>query len=193
MQDLFAMQWKLNEYTLKKIGLDYGATVVDPELKTVWLENYRKALSAELAELVRDVQQYGIGTKNGMIEVVDILHFLLSLSHIAAIDPSQVSLTPVNGVSFHDCVLKTFLALDTLQNSVKWKWWAKGGGYKEDQARQGVLQLWKCFEELCAFYAMDFATVKRVYLAKNALNFQRQDQDYNEETKTEEDNQVLQI
>jgi hypothetical protein len=193
MKDLFVVQWKLNEYTLKNIGLDYATTIIDPDLKTVWLENYRKALSAELAELVRDFQQHGIGTKNGMIEVVDILHFLLSLSHIVAIDPNEVSLTPVNGGSLNDCVLKTFLALDTLQNSVKWKWWAKGGGYKGDQARQAVLQLWKCFEELCAFYAMDFATVKRVYLTKNELNFRRQDQDYNEETKTEADNQALEI
>ncbi len=193
MKDMFAVQWRLNEYTLKNIGLDYANTVIDPELKAVWLENYRKALSAELAELVRDVQQHGIGTKNGMIEVVDILHFLLSLSHIVAIDPNEVSLAPVNGVSFNDCVLRAFLALDSLQNSVKWKWWAKGGGYKEDRARQGVLQLWKCFEELCALYAMDLATVKRVYLAKNELNFRRQDQDYNEETKTEADNQALEI
>jgi hypothetical protein len=193
MKEIFAMQWKLNEYTLRNIGLDYATTIVDPELKAIWLENYRKALSAELAELVRDVQENGIGSKNGMIEVVDILHFLLSLSHIVAIDPGEVGLTTVNGVSFNDCVLKTFLALDTLQNSVKWKWWAKGGGYKEDQARQGVLELWKRFQELCAFYAMDLATVKRVYLAKNELNFHRQDQDYNEETKTEEDNQALEI
>ncbi len=193
MKDVFAMQWKLNEYTLNNIGLDYTTAVADPELKAVWLENYRKALSAELAELVRDVQAHGIGTKNGMIEVVDILHFLVSLSHIVAIDPSEVSIGSVNGVTFDDCVLGTFLALDTLQNSVKWKWWAKGGGYQEDQARRGVLQLWKCFEAMCALFSMDFATVKRVYLAKNELNFRRQDQNYNEETKTEADNQSLEI
>jgi dimeric dUTPase (all-alpha-NTP-PPase superfamily) len=193
MKEIFDLQWKLNEYTLKNIGLDYAEAVADPELKAVWLENYRKALSAELAELLRDVQEHGIGSKNGMIEVVDMLHFLLSLSHIVAIDPAEVTIRAVNGVSFDDCVLKTFLALDTLQNSVKWKWWAKGGGYKEDQARQGVLQLWKCFEEMCAVFSMDFDAVKRVYMAKNALNFKRQDQSYNEETKTEADNQALEI
>jgi dimeric dUTPase (all-alpha-NTP-PPase superfamily) len=193
MKEIFELQWKLNEYTLKNIGLDYAAAVADPALKSVWLENYRKALSAELAELLRDVQEHGIGSKNGMIEVVDMLHFLLSLSHIVAIDPAEVTIRAVNGVSFDDCVLKTFLALDTLQNSVKWKWWAKGGGFKEEQARQGVLQLWKCFEELCAVFSMDFDTVKRVYMAKNALNFKRQDLNYNEETKTEADNQALDI
>lgn len=193
MKEIFDLQWKLNEYTLKNIGMDYAKAVADPELNAVWLENYRKALSAELAELVRDVHEHGIGSKNGMIEVVDMLHFLLSLSHIVAIDPAAVTIGPVNGASFTDCVLKTFLALDTLQNSVKWKWWARGGGYKEDQARQGVLQLWKCFEELCAVFSMDFDTVKRVYMAKNALNFRRQNLDYNEETKTEADNQALDI
>jgi hypothetical protein len=193
MKDLFAMQWRLNEYTLNNIGLDYAATVADPELKVVWLENYRKALSAELAELVRDVQEHGIGTKNGMVEVVDILHFLLSLSHIVGIDHDDVSIGSANGDSFEGCALSAFLALDALQNSVKWKWWAKGGGFKQDQARHGVLQLWKRFEELCALFSMDFDTVKRVYLAKNELNFRRQDQQYNEDTKTEADNLALEL
>jgi len=38
-------------------------------------QNYRKALSAELAELVREVEEHGIGTQNGKVEIVDMLHF----------------------------------------------------------------------------------------------------------------------
>jgi dimeric dUTPase (all-alpha-NTP-PPase superfamily) len=193
MKEIFDLQWQLNSYTLKNIGQDYHAAVHDPELKVVWLENYRKALSAELAELVREVREFGIGSKNGKIEVVDMLHFLLSLSHIVAIDPADVSLGQDNGTPFTDCVVRTFLALDVLQNSVKWKWWAKGGGYKEDQARQAVLELWKCFAQMCALFDMDSETVKRIYLAKNEVNFRRQDANYNEETKTEEDNQSLDV
>jgi dimeric dUTPase (all-alpha-NTP-PPase superfamily) len=193
MKDVFDLQWKLNTYTLKNIGQDYAAAVSDADLKVVWLENYRKALSAELAELVREVHEYGMGSNNGKIEVVDMLHFLLSLSHIVTIDPAEVSLGPGNGTSFTDCVVSTFLALDKLQNSAKWKWWAKGGGYKEHQARAAVLELWKCFAQMCALFDMDFPTVKRIYIAKNEVNFKRQDTNYNEETKTEADNQALEI
>jgi len=193
MKDMFDLQWKLNETTLNNIGVDYAAANTDPELKALWIENYRKALSAELAELIREVREQGIGSKTGKIEVVDMLHFLLSLSHLTGIEPAQVVLDRKEGTFLTDCAVETFLALDALQNSVKWKWWAKGGGYQEDQARRGVLQLWKCFEAMCALFSMDFATVKRVYLAKNELNFRRQDQNYNEETKTEADNQSLEI
>jgi dimeric dUTPase (all-alpha-NTP-PPase superfamily) len=193
MKEVFDLQWRLNAYTLKNIGQDYATAVSDPDLKVVWLENYRKALSAELAELVREVREHGIGSKNGKIEVVDMLHFLLSLSHIVAIDSAEVSLGPGNGTAFTDSVVSTFLALDELQNSVKWKWWAKGGGYKEQQAREAVLGLWSCFAQMCALFDMDFPTVKRIYIAKNEVNFKRQDANYNEETKTEEDNQALEV
>ena len=193
MKDMFDLQWKLNETTLNNIGVDYAAANTDPELKAVWIENYRKALSAELAELIREVREHGIGSKNGKIEVVDMLHFLLSLSHLTGIEPAQVALGPSNGTSLTDCAVQTFLALDDLQNSVKWKWWAKGGGYREHLAKAAVLELWNCFAELCALFDMDLATVKRIYIAKNEVNFRRQEQNYNEETKTEEDNLNLPV
>jgi hypothetical protein len=56
-----------------------------------------------------------------------------------------------------------------------------------------VLELWRCFAQMCALFAMDFETVKRIYIAKNEVNFRRQDANYNEETKTEEDNQSLEV
>jgi dimeric dUTPase (all-alpha-NTP-PPase superfamily) len=190
MKEIFDLQWQLNLYTLKKLDLDFPTVMKDPDQKPVWIENYRKALSAELAELIREVDEFGIGTKNGKIEIVDILHFLVSLSHIVDLEPSQVSIS-VNGkdgLSFALIVTRAFLALDDLQNSLKWKWWAKGGGYKEEKARKAVLDLWKSFGETCAVFDFDFNELKEIYIAKNRVNFQRQDQHYNEDTKTEEDN-----
>lgn len=191
MEQIFNLQWQLNTYTLKKIGLDYEKTINDPQKKFVWLENYRKALSAELAELIREVQQVGIGSDNGKLEIVDMLHFLVSLSHIASVEPFNLDDASTDTKSFDACVIETFLALDELQNSLKWKWWAKGGGYQPERARQAVLDLWQCFAELCALFAMDMETVKRIYVAKNEVNFNRQDQNYNEDTKTEQDNEAL--
>ncbi|NLJ29614.1 MAG: hypothetical protein GX433_16610 [Deltaproteobacteria bacterium] len=193
MQEIFDLQWQLGVHILKNIGLDYENTIRDAEKKPVWIENYRKALSAELAELIREVQEFGIGSPNGKIELVDMLHFLVSLSHIVQVEPSEVSLTghDLDESAFPSCAIQTFLALDDLQNSLKWKWWAKGGGFKPEKARKAVLDLWKCFGDFCALFHMDLETVKKIYLEKNRINFQRQEQDYNEDTKTETDNRSI--
>jgi dimeric dUTPase (all-alpha-NTP-PPase superfamily) len=193
MEEIFERQWQLNIYTLKKINLDFETVMNDPEQKALWIENYRKALSAELAELLREVHELGIGTKNGKIEIVDMLHFLVSLSHMVKVEPSQLSLSfnRNNGLPFSAIVTDSFLALDDLQNSVKWKWWAMGGGYKEAKARNAVLTLWGCLDALCGLFGLGFEQLKEIYIAKNKVNFQRQDQNYNEDTKTEEDNLAI--
>jgi len=191
LEEIFKLQWQLNAYTLQNTGIDYEKSIRDPQQKLIWLENYRKALSAELAELIREVKQYGIGTDNGKIEIVDMLHFLVSLSHIVAAGPFELPEASTRESTFDECAIETFLALDDLQNSLKWKWWAKGGGYQPQRARRAVLDLWQRFAELCSLFVMDMETVKRIYIAKNEVNFKRQDQNYNEDTKTEQDNQAL--
>ena len=207
MEEIFELQWQLGAHILKNIGLDYGATISDPEKSVVWIENHRKALSAELAELIREVNAYGLGTSNGRVEIVDMLHFLVSLSHLVHVVPADIpfqqrglegsggSAGPGRETApedvFQACAVRAFLTLDALQNSLKWKWWAKGGGFKPEKAREAVLALWRCFYEFCTIFRMDFATVKRIYLEKNRVNFIRQDQNYNEDTKTETDNEAL--
>ena len=193
MREIFQLQWGLNVFTLANAGRDFEKTIRDPEQVPVWVENYRKALSAELAELVREVRENGTATQNGKVEIVDMLHFLVSLSHIVGVEPEE---TPVfaadaNGATFEGCVLDAFLALDDLQNSVKWKWWAKGGGYKPERAKGAVLALWAQFAAVCAVFSLDFDTMKHIYIAKNQVNFQRQKQNYNEDTKTEADNLTI--
>lgn len=204
MEQIFDLQWKLNTYTLKNIGIDYRTSIVDPDQKTVWIENYRKALSAELAELIREIKESGIGTENGKIEIVDMLHFLVSLSHIVGLGASELPEAPAstaeaaennsatgNKTSFDQTVIETFLHLDALQNSVKWKWWAKGGGFNSEKAKNAVVDLWMDFYEMCTLFDMNQATVERIYVGKNEINFRRQDESYNEDTKTEEDNEAL--
>jgi dimeric dUTPase (all-alpha-NTP-PPase superfamily) len=207
MEEIFELQWQLGAHILRNIGLDYGETLSDPEKSIVWIENHRKALSAELAELIREVNAYGLGTSNGRVEIVDMLHFLVSLSHLVHVVPADIpfhrkgleesdgSAGPGHEIApedaFQACALRAFLTLDALQNSLKWKWWAKGGGFKPEKAREAVLAFWSCFYEFCAIFHMDFATVKKIYLEKNRINFIRQDQNYNEDTKTEADNEAL--
>lgn len=193
MEEIFECQRQLNVFTLQRIGVDFEATIHHPEQSLIWIENYRKALSAELAELVREVADHGLETQNGRVEVVDILHFLVSLSQIVGVKPSQGLLTmPLTTAQpFPSCALQIFLALDDLQNSLKWKWWAKGGGFKPDRARAAVEALWQHFAGCCRLFGLDFPSLKKIYLAKNQLNFMRQHRHYNEDTKTEDDNQAI--
>lgn len=193
MHEIFELQRKLNITIYGNIGIDFEATLTDPELTVTWIENCRKALSAELAELIREVQEFGMGSQNGRVEVVDLLHFLVSLSFLVGIGPEEASVDGDGAEpgEFCEAAMEGFLALDALQNSLKWKWWAKGGGFKPEKARAAVEDFWGCFGRYCALFGMDFEAVKRLYTAKNRLNFQRQEQHYNEDTKTEADNQAL--
>jgi len=67
----------------------------------------------------------------------------------------------------------------------------QGRRLQEEKAKDAVLELWRCFGEACGLQSMDFNTVKEIYIAKNRVNFERQDLHYNEDTKTEHDNQAL--
>ncbi|MFZ0931937.1 MAG: dUTPase [Syntrophobacteraceae bacterium] len=195
MREIFALQMELNIRTLANAGKDFETTMNDPAQRPIWIENYRKALSAELAELIREVRDQGLGTQNGKVEIVDMLHFLVSLSQIVGVEPEDIaSLSPSeNGTSFETCAIMAFLGIDKLQNSLKWKWWAKGGGFKPERAKSAILDLWKALACACAVFSLDFPELKRIYVAKNRINFERQRQNYNEDTKTEADNLSIQV
>ncbi len=190
MREIFSLQWELNIHTLANAGKDFELIIDDPEQRLIWIENYRKALSAELAELIREVRDYGLGTRNGKVEIVDIMHFLVSLSQIVGIGPEVIPSFDAQhgGTSFETCAIKAFLAIDELQNSLKWKWWAKGGGFKPEKASRAILDMWDALALTCAVFGLGFTDLKDIYVAKNRINFERQRQNYNEDTKTEADN-----
>ncbi len=193
MREIFSLQWELNVHTLAKAGKDFETEINDPQQRSVWIENYRKALSAELAELIREVGEKGLGSQNGKVEIVDMLHFLVSLSQIVDIEPEEVPSLRLHGEgdSFDSCAIVAFLGLDDLQGSLKWKWWAKGGGYKPEKARRAILDLWEVLLRICSLFGLSFEELKRIYVAKNRINFERQRKNYNEDTKTEDDNGTI--
>ena len=195
MREIFSLQMELNVRTLANAGKDFESTMNDPEQRLVWIENYRKALSAELAELIREVRDNGPGTQNGKVEIVDMLHFLVSLSQIVGVEPEDVPpfSAPENGASFETCAIMAFLGIDELQNSLKWKWWAKGGGFKPERATSAILDLWRALACMCAVFNLGFPELKKIYAAKNRINFERQRKNYNEDTKTETDNLSISI
>jgi len=195
MREIFSLQMELNIRTLANAGKDFESAMNDPEQRAVWIENYRKALSAELAELIREVRDHGLGTQNGKVEIVDMLHFLVSLSQIVGVEPEDIPSfsAPENGASFQTCAILAFLGIDELQNSLKWKWWAKGGGFKPERAKSAILDLWNALACTCSVFNLGFPELKKIYVAKNRINFERQQRNYNEDTKTEADNLSIQV
>ena len=76
------MQYELN----KRIGVDTAA--MSDEEKVKWVLNYSRALGQENAELVDSVpwkwwaKYQKFDPQNARVEVVDMLHFLVSLAQV---------------------------------------------------------------------------------------------------------------
>ena len=82
LDEIFKMQAELN----KRIGVDTSAMSDEDKIK--WTLNYSRALAQENAELVDSVpwkwwakyQKFDV--QNACVEVVDMLHFLVSLAQV---------------------------------------------------------------------------------------------------------------
>ncbi len=82
LEEIFKMQFDLN----KRIGID--TSKMDDAEKVKWILNYSRALGQENCELVDSVpwkwwakyQKFDV--QNARVEVVDMLHFLVSLAQV---------------------------------------------------------------------------------------------------------------
>jgi dimeric dUTPase (all-alpha-NTP-PPase superfamily) len=89
-QELFRMQKELN----KRIGVHTDG--MDEATKAKWILNYCLAIRQEVAELTNSVpwkwwakyQKYD--EQNVRVEIVDILHFLISLAQVAGMSADDV-------------------------------------------------------------------------------------------------------
>ena len=90
LAEIFECQKSLN----KRIGIDTDA--LDEERQVHWLLNYSRALTQETAELVDSLpwkwwaayQKYD--RPNVQVEIVDLLHFLVSLAQVAGLTAADV-------------------------------------------------------------------------------------------------------
>lgn len=194
LAEIYAKQEVLNGRVLAKLDISYDEIMCNaqgdcPGLAPTWIENYRKAFSAEFAEYLDSER----GTANEKVEVVDMLHFLVSLSQIVGIPP-YVAVDCIDHTSHlngTELVRGTFLTLDRLQNACKWKWWADGGGFDLDKAKFSIEDLWSFFSVIMGAAGLSWGRMYDLYMKKNQVNHDRQDQHYNEDTKTEADNESL--
>lgn len=65
-----------------------------------------------------------------------------------------------------------------LTDSVPWKWWAKYQTFDKQNARIEVVDLFHFLVSLAQVLGMSAEDVYKMYLAKNKVNFQRQDSGY---------------
>ena len=90
LRELFRMQKSLNE----RIGVFTDA--MSEADKTKWVLNYTRAMSQELAELTDSVpwkwwaKYQTFDEQNARVEVVDLLHFVISLAQVLGMDADTV-------------------------------------------------------------------------------------------------------
>jgi dimeric dUTPase (all-alpha-NTP-PPase superfamily) len=108
---IFTLQERLNDYVFAKNGLRDNegetlrmATIIQAaangersvnDLPNLWLARYSKAMAEELAELDQDLlwkwwSKDSIDLQNIRIELIDILHFLISAMMCAGLTPEKV-------------------------------------------------------------------------------------------------------
>ena len=92
LRELFRMQKALNE----RIGVRTES--MDEAEKTKWILNYCLAMRQEIAELTDSVpwkwwaKYQKFNEQNVRVEIVDMLHFLISLAQVAGMSADEVFL-----------------------------------------------------------------------------------------------------
>lgn len=90
LRELFRMQKALNE----RIGVHTDG--MSDEEKTKWILNYTRAMTQELAELTDSVpwkwwaKYQKFDEQNARVEVVDLLHFLISMAQVLGMSADDV-------------------------------------------------------------------------------------------------------
>ncbi|MEM1058338.1 MAG: dUTPase [Verrucomicrobiota bacterium] len=90
LEELFRMQESLN----LRIGVDLRA--LSDEEKAKWVLNYTRAMTQEIAELTDSVpwkwwaKYQELDEQNARVEVVDLLHFLISLAQALGMSAEDV-------------------------------------------------------------------------------------------------------
>lgn len=193
MKDIFTLQDELNKFVFDKQNLVPWAVIRDnPGINPEWINNFRMALSSEICELYESSMNGDLD--NAKIELIDILHFLVSLSLLVGISyrTAEMYESAEKIHSYDENIVKFFIALDTLQSACWKKWWQKREEtYLPMIAKASVRALWARFWNSAYHLNMSLDEIKEIYMAKNRVNYERQVKGYSAEAKTEDDNQAI--
>jgi len=176
LQEIFDIQYQLNLKFLESIGQSYPlivtCAVAEPQ-KLVWIENYMKAYTNELQEIVQASEP------EMKEEIIDGLHFLVSLSQVLNIPLSNIAEVIEkreqlqlfkNWIAFD-----SFMEIEKLRRQLPWKWWKDYSVsiFDFDAVTQHVLVLWSKWFQFCLLCNMEFMEVYVPYIKKVTLNYQR--------------------
>ena len=216
LQDVFDAQRALNE---KTIGFD-PCKIEDEETRLKWFRNYLTAWDQELKELLGTVDPSVViklaevrapDQNNLKIEVVDMLHFLISMIQVLGYNkiqpPSFRSPIPrdLKALFVREQVdnqipnaehldpmmisrlvayhgLKTVVMTGYVLDHVQWKWWAKQSNQWEIVYGCIYGDLFPLWVCLALSVGMDAEDVRELYMKKNKLNFARQEGGYKDGT-----------
>ena len=91
LEEIFRLQEQLN----KRIGVD--TTGMTDEQRQQWVLNYCRAMTQEVAELTDSVpwkwwaKYQKFDKQNARVEVIDLLHFLVSIAQVLEMTPADFS------------------------------------------------------------------------------------------------------
>ena len=203
LDEIFEAQRGLNDRILKRMGVNTNILAAQkfPHLTYDWLMSFNKAYLIEFGELIEAFGEHFCvfdgwnSMADEKIEVVDMLHFLVSMSLVTGVVPSEV-VGAFKRAQTHvelDSITKHVIISNMrLTDCGKWKWWgASEFFYYSQDAHYEVIAMWITFASLCRIFDMDVRELHDIYMKKNQVNHERQDNGYNEQTKTEADNQTI--
>lgn len=96
MQDKLEAIFDLQKSLNARIGVDTDAIQANPEEQVKWLLNYCRAIQQETAELTDSVpwkwwaKYQTFDVQNARVEVVDLLHFLVSSAQVLGMDAEDL-------------------------------------------------------------------------------------------------------
>lgn len=201
LQQMFDLQRRLN------IMIGRDTVGADQSLKDEWLFQYIVAFEDELYELSTSTDP-----SNSLIEIIDALHFGMSICQILNITASDIEQeVPFTIESFHELYSSTsheswdldqlYKDVGALRHQIEFKWWSKFIKENPDkqfkvikdreQARQTAINIMISLFKLAFLYGLTPIQIFRIYTKKHQANIDRQENDYDDRNKTEADNQAI--
>lgn len=207
--DMYNKQLELNNRILKA-KFDLTIETMNEDQRVQWVLNYCRAANHEIVELfnayVVDDQQ------NQLVELVDILHFLLSIAQVMEINPDMkledfeytlINVEPkdlsgflyynrLGSSRFFNTCLIFHQQLVELEECINYRWWGtKTNDW--DRAKIELQSVWNAFRDMTFQLGFTSDQIYSAYCQKNLINHDRQNKGYNIDEKTEDDNKTIEV
>ena len=211
-KDVWGLQASLNDRILVDRQLESGLGFDDirdnPILAKKWILNFSRAAIHEYIELDEAILEKD--TQNILVEMVDILHFIVSIAQtvyardeyetdwmarLFGVQPTldntcRKKLPPQRYPLLFGEVLEGIRTLCVVEEELHFKWWSRKT-VDDTKVMHAIERVFRHYWSLADMLGIEHMSIYKAYIAKNAINHKRQDNNYNEDTKTETDNRCI--